>query len=591
MTSKVLHALFVFALTFAVYLPSIHYNLVRIDDPEYILENRHIEQGLTYEVIKWAFTDVGYASNWHPLTWISHALDVSIAHSLDMIGSPPKDNPNAWIGYNSKAAHIMHAHNVLLHALNATFLFILIGMLMYPVKQNNATDIVSDLPKSNCNCHWLLSKPALATFASLIWAVHPLRCEVVCWVSERKEVLSVFWMLLTLIVWLKSKRSNSHPLYYALSLVFFALALMSKPVAVTLPVVIMACEWILFQHPFRKAFLHAIPFVALSAGVCIVTLFAQTEALEFGRQISWPLRIECALEAPIVYLRQTIFPSNLSPVYLRSIETDWPLAIAGIALIGVMLWICLRWIFRKEKTVGVLVFIIAWSYIGLIPMIGLVKVGGQAHSDRYTYWVGCGIAAGTVIIFNMFLKPAILRNKQIFAVLCGLVTVLCLLTLERSSYWRSTVILYRDTVSKSHDAEIAFQLADELVRMQKGVALKEAEIMLRDTVSSNPDPKAYAALAYFLAFHSTGQAMITDPEAGSFLEARNLANKALLLDSECWIAHAALAACNARDRRWDAAVKHGEKAISMGAKDVGFIDLISECRLNAAKNDKSKGGQ
>ena len=590
MKSKVLHALFVFTMTFAVYLPSANYNLVRIDDPEYILENRHIEQGLTYEAIKWAFTDVGYASNWHPLTWISHAFDVSIARYFDMTGSHPDHNPHAWIRNDSKAAHIMHANNVLLHAFNATFLFILIIMLMDLVKHNDLIHVTTEPLETKSNYEWIFSKPALATFATLIWAIHPLRCEVVCWVSERKELLSVFFMLLTLIFWLKSKGCDGSPLYYALSLVFFVLALLSKPVAVTLPVVLLACEWILMRRPFHKVFLQTSPFVVLSACVCIITLSAQTEALEFGKQISWPLRIECALEAPIVYLRQTIFPSGLSPVYLRGVETDWPLAIAGVAFLGIMFWICARWLLRKERTIGVLMFIIAWSYIGLLPMIGLVKVGGQAHSDRYTYWIGCGIVAGMAIVFNMFMKPAILRNRQIFAVPCGIVAMFCLLTMERSSYWNSTITLYKDTVSKSHDAEIAFELADELVRTQKRGALKEAEIMLRDTVSSNPDPKAYAALAYFLAFHSTGQAMLTDPEAGSFLEARSLANKALSMDFECWIAHAALAACNARDRRWEDAVKCGEKAISIGVNDVGFIDFVSECRLNASRNNKLKGG-
>ena len=166
------------------------------------------------------------------------------------------------------------------------------------------------------------------------------------------------------------------------------------------------------------------------------------------------------------------------------------------------------------------------------------------------------------------------------------VALVAALGAARSACWRDTVTLYRDTVAKSHDAEIAFELADELMRAEGDAGVlrerkREAEAMLRETVSANPDPKAYAALAHFLAFHSSGEKMMTDPGAGAFSEARALAGRALAAEPGCWIAHAALTACDARDGRWHDAVAHGEAAIRSGACGSGFAELVEECRGKA----------
>ena len=552
-------ALAAFAVTVAAFAPSARYEFVRIDDHEYVTENRHIERGLSLETARWALTDVGYASNWHPLAWMSHAADVSVARALGWIGEAPDGRGQAWVANGSGLAKVAHAHNVLLHGLNAALLFLVMCG-------------VAGLRGRGKGEMWM------AVALAVVWAVHPLRCEAVCWVSERKELLSVFWMLVSLAMWVCG---GAGAWKWGGALAAFALALMSKPVAVSMPAVVFACEWILKGESFRRAALRALPFAAMSAVACALTLCAQTEALESGRDYGWPLRLECAVEAPAVYLRQTLLPTGLSPVYLRSRATDWALLAAGCAVMAAMVWIFARWFRRREGWCGDAAFGVVWAYVALVPMLGIVKVGGMAHSDRYTYWPGCGVAVAAALLAVRAAGGRYARSLRLW--LFGLAAATGAMGLARSAHWRDTVTLFRDTAAKSHDAEIAFELADELARLGGGEAMREAEAMLRETVSANPDPKAYAALAHFLAFRSRGERMVTDPGAGAFSEARALAERALAAEPGNWIAHAALTACDVRDGRWRDAVVQGEAAIRGGARDAGFLELVQECREKAAR--------
>ena len=573
-----LFALAAFAATVATFAPSAWYEFVRIDDHEYVTENRHIARGLTWDAAKWAFSDVGYASNCHPLTWMCHALDVSVARALGVVGDAPQDRGAAWVANGSGLAKVSHVHNVLLHGLNAALLFLVMARMVGGVSVNR-------------------HQSSIILIATMLWALHPLRCEAVCWVSERKELLSVFWMLAALALWVRgSNAAKPSIVCHLTSIIFAALALMAKPVAVSLPVVIFAYEWMMRRVGFRLAALRALPFAALSAVVCVLTLRAQTEGLESGQQYGWLMRLECALEAPAVYLRQTLMPTGLSPVYLRSRATDWALLVAGCAVMAAMVWIGARWLRRREKWCGAVAFGVVWAYAALVPMLGIVKVGGMAHSDRYTYWPGCGVAfavaAGLAILADLSRFEMVRHVRWAGGAAVALAAAL---GMARSACWRDTVTLYRDTVAKSHDAEIAFELADELMRAGGEVRTslerkREAEAMLRETVSANPDPKAYAALAHFLAFHSSGEKMMTDPGAGAFSEARALAGRALAAEPGCWIAHAALTACDARDGRWRDAVAHGEAAIRSGACGAGFAELVEECRGKACGAAHSPSG-
>ena len=170
-------AALVFLGTVLLYMPSARYAFVDHDDPEYVIENPNMRDGLTWGNIKWAFTSVGYANNWHPLAWISMMADVTLAGPLD---------DESWNRRDNRVAHVMHLHNILLHAANAVLLFFLLGLFL-----GGDCDFRGDV---------------LRLLLALFWAVHPLRCEVVCWCSERKELTCVFFMLSSLCYGVYSRK-------------------------------------------------------------------------------------------------------------------------------------------------------------------------------------------------------------------------------------------------------------------------------------------------------------------------------------------------------------------------------------------------
>jgi len=352
-----------------LYSRSAKFAFVDYDDQEYVIENPNMRGGLTPENVKWAFMTAGYADNWHPLAWISMMVDVTLAGPLD---------DECWESRNNRVAHVMHVHNAALHALNAGLLFLLLFVLarrLYPAEETD------DL---------------ICAFLALLWAVHPLRVEVVCWASERKELTCVFFMLLSLLSYFKGSRlredwetstrhlhSFTSPLLYIVSFLCFILAILAKPVAVTLPVVIVAFDWIFGR---RMRILKVLPFAAGSAACCFLTMASQTTALKSGADQFLCQRLESVFVAPLVYLRQMVWPVGLSSFYKFTWSMDWIGVICGVLLVVAMVWVCVRWLRRRETWTGIAAFAVAWVYVGLIPMLGIVKVGPQEHADRYTYW-------------------------------------------------------------------------------------------------------------------------------------------------------------------------------------------------------------
>jgi len=207
-----------FVVAFALYLKTVRYEFVSIDDADYVVCNPRMERGLTLDNIKWAFCNPDYASNWHPIAWISLMCDVTIMRTVGTM-------PEKWEAYENCTSHCMHLHNVIIHALNTALLLV----MMYVM--------ISRLGFAQIAPIWPL-------IIALLWSLHPLRTEVVCWVAERKELISVLFMVLSLISYAcRSGRSNA-----VVAFVFAALAMMAKPVAVTLPVVLFAWDWVIFYE-------------------------------------------------------------------------------------------------------------------------------------------------------------------------------------------------------------------------------------------------------------------------------------------------------------------------------------------------------
>ncbi len=331
--------------TLAVYWPLRRNDFVNYDDGEYILVNPHLKAGLTMEGLKWAFT-TGYASNWHPVTWMSHMVDV------EMFGLNP-------------AGH--HLVNLGLHIANAILLFLLLAQMTGTLWRSG---VVAGL-----------------------FALHPLHIESVAWAAERKDVLSAFFGLLSLLAYVKYVQGHRSWTWYGGSLVLFALGLMSKPMLVTLPFVMLLLDyWPLhrFTKPFGlqgRVILEKIPFIALSAGSCIATMAVQQGAMGYFRALPFSARFGNAVVSCFRYVAKTFWPVDLAVFYPH--PAHWPLVAvvaAGVFVLVVTISVCL--LAKKSPFLSVGWF---WFLGMLVPVIGIVQVGMQAMADRYMYLPIIGI--------------------------------------------------------------------------------------------------------------------------------------------------------------------------------------------------------
>ena len=491
MTRILIGTVGLFAVVAALFACNFRNEFVRLDDFDYVVLNTHIHDGLTPKTVRWAFTDAGYAANWHPLTWISHAADITVARLLgwrwqedeaDEKGCRPA---RCW----GPLAELSHAENVALHAANAALLMLVILMLI--------KGWAGEVP----------SRTALliAGFCALLWAVHPLRVEVVAWASERKELLSVFFMLLSMLAYLRQSRPRCsshipHP-SSLLSLLFFALALLAKPVAVSLPAVLFGCDVLLGR---KGALRRLVPFVLLSVGTCVLTMMAQKEALSQGEVFSVLTRIVCAVEAPVVYLRQTLWPFGLSVSYPMP-ETWRSVTFAlGVVLLGGIAALGGWWLWnfakeRRDRWTDAIPLSLAWCYVALLPMLGIVKVGYQPHSDRYTYWVGCGVAAAAALVAAGLARQWEMYARQLLigAVCLGAFWGVC--SRACSARWSHSRPLFTDAVKSAHLEADAWVLSEILLQCKDMRDKQLALPMLRDVLAIRRSPYARAILAHALA--------------------------------------------------------------------------------------------
>ena len=326
---------------------------VSIDDPEYVTANPALRDGLHVATVRWALT-TGHAANWHPLTWLSHALDV------ELFGLAPAGP---------------HAVNVALHCASALLLLLLLRRL------------TGSLWRS--------------ALAAGLFALHPLRVESVAWVSERKDVLSTALWLGTMLAWAGHVRAPSRR-RLALAIGLYALGLMAKPMLVTLPFALLLLDaWPLRRLPARQPardrdlVLEKWPLFALSAAASVVTFLVQRGVGAVRPLSAIPLAERLANGALAVwaYLGKWLWPVGLAvfyplperPVGLVPVAA----ALAGIALVSAAAW---RWRARAPH------LLVGWLwYLGtLVPVIGLVQVGHQAMADRYTYVPSIGLALAVV---------------------------------------------------------------------------------------------------------------------------------------------------------------------------------------------------
>ena len=263
------------------------HDFVNYDDNAYVYSNRVVAQGLTFRGLAWAFSF--HASNWHPLTWLSHMLDCQV------YGLRP-------------AGH--HLTNVLLHAATVVLLFLVLRQMTAALWRS--------------------------AFVAAVFAVHPLRVESVAWVAERKDVLSGLFFVLTVAAYVRHVRRPGSSARYGITLLSFALGLMCKPMLVTLPVVMLLLDyWPLQREESAVSLLiEKTPFLVLSIAASAVTILAQSATLESAGSYSMPVRVANALVSYVVYLWQMLRPAGLAVLYPLSSDGPpaWEAALAGMAL-------------------------------------------------------------------------------------------------------------------------------------------------------------------------------------------------------------------------------------------------------------------
>jgi tetratricopeptide (TPR) repeat protein len=442
--------------TLLVFWPAIHCGFLNYDDDGYVTNNAHVLAGLNLPGITWAFRTFDTA-NWHPLTWLSLMFDAQ---------------------FSEKAAYF-HFVNVLLHAVNSVLLFLFLQKLTGAIWRS--------------------------AFVATAFAIHPLHVESVVWISERKDVLSGFFFMLTLLAYahfveqLKIKNPKSKK-FYSLALLFFACGLMSKPMLVTLPFVLLLLDfWPLnrIQNSrlgIRNLFFEKIPFSILSAASCVVTFVAQKHGEAVQTLAAFPIgtRIENATISYSTYLAKTFWPVNLAVPYPYS--SNWPaleILFAIVFIFGVSIAA-----FVGAKKFPFLFVGWFWFLGMLVPVIGLVQVGKQAMADRYTYLPLIGIFIIVVWGIGEVMRRWNLPKEIIAAVAIAILVACAIQTRQQISYWQNSETLFKHAIAVTKNNAEAWDhlgtyylhnegdVADAADCFQKTVALAPDEISGRVNLGS-----------------------------------------------------------------------------------------------------------
>lgn len=438
--AAVLAALLLTALTLAVYWQVGGHAFIRLDDNLYVTENPRVQAGLTPDGAAWAFTTF-YGGNWHPLAWLSHMADVEL-FGMDA----------GW----------HHRVNLAFHLANSLLLFLVLRAMT------------------------AASWPA--AFAAALFAAHPLHVESVAWVAERKDLLCTLFFLLAVRAYAAyAARDGVRP--YAAVVIFFALALLSKPMAVTLPFALLLLDyWPLGRKtPWPRLLLEKAPLLAMSLAACAVTLRAQAQGGSLGSLAAVPFgaRVANALVSYAGYLRKTAWPGSLAffyphPAWVHRGFPAWKVAGSALLLAGISV-LAIRWAARRPYVA------VGWFwYLGtLVPVIGLVQAGLQGMADRYAY-----IPLAGVFIAIAWGVPEAARAWRLppraLALLAGAaLAALAAAAHVQASYWKGDVPLYAHAVAVTPDNWLArFKLG--AVFEQQG-RVGEAESQYREALRIKPD--------------------------------------------------------------------------------------------------------
>ncbi|MDF1591307.1 MAG: tetratricopeptide repeat protein [Desulfobacterales bacterium] len=544
--------LFLIMATLAVYGQVRHFDFINFDDPLYLSENPHVKKGLSCRSIIWAFTTI-HAANWHPLTWLSHMLDV---HFYGM-------NPGPH-----------HLTNLQFHIANTLLVFFVFRLMTGALWRS--------------------------AVIAVLFALHPLHVESVAWVAERKDVLSTFFWMLTLLLYTWHVRRPATPKYLAVILCF-SLGLMSKPMLVTVPVIFLLLDcWPLgrFQDGPRvddknarpgKTFLflvcEKIPFFILSAASGVVAILAQQKGGSLSALYVIPIsaRIANALVSYVAYIGKMIWPSKLAVIYPYSHNLPlWQITAAGLIIISISLMV-----FKVRWRQPFFIFGWLWYLITLIPVIGLVQVGFQSMADRYTYVPIIGLFIMIVwgipdkFFQQCFSKAGLATAGSV------LLFTLIVATWGQIRYWENSITLFQHALRVTDRNYFAYN--------NLGVALDnqgKTEAAIQNFIKAlqiNPDfAHAHFNLGNALAKQGKSEEAIRhyskvlqlDPGhvdvrnnlgnimsgMGKFAEAAVYYAQALRLDPSFSQAHNNLGVVLSKQERTEEAIKHYLKALQLDSE-------------------------
>lgn len=407
-------ALLITAATLASYLTVLGNGFVSYDDVKYIIENDHVSVGLTLDGLRWALTST-YDANWFPVTWLSHMADVS------MFGFAPRGH---------------HLVSLLLHCANALMLTWLLAHL------------TGQLLRS--------------AVAGLLFAIHPIHVESVAWIAERKDVLSTLFFMLTVIVYIAYTRRPAAGRYLA-ALLLYALGLASKPMLVSLPLVLLLLDF----WPLRRLrpeetdrdsraaggiiplFREKIPFFVLSGASCILTYAVQSAGAAVNSLAISPPS-ENAAHAMVNYVRylgKAVWPTDLAVLYPYVQELPyWQTAGSIVILVLITAWVYLA---RLEKPY--LLFGWLWFLVTMAPVAGFVSIGVHSIADRYTYIPLTGLS-----VMAVWLAADLSGHKttaRIGGGICVIALLFCLgaATRIQTGYWKDSVSLFEHTLAVTRD--------------------------------------------------------------------------------------------------------------------------------------------
>src|ERR1051326_8287832 len=419
------------AATLAVFWPVTRCEFINFDDPLYVTQKPHVKQGLTWETVAWSLRG-SHAANWHPLTWLSHALDVQ------MFGLNPG---------------LHHLTNLLFHSANTVLLFLLLERMT--------------------------RRTWPSAMAAALFALHPVHVESVAWVSERKDMLSAFFFLLTLLAYARyaeeigdrrqeigagARKWVRPAIFYLLSSIFFLLGLMSKPMLVTVPFVLLLLDY----WPLRRLQLkinnleprtllwlvwEKIPFFAASFAVGLVTIHAQRASGAFQGVTRLPVtnRVANAVISYAQYLFQMVWPANMAVYYpYPKSFSGWVVAGSAALLLGVS-WLALR----HPRSRPYLAVGWVWYLVTLLPVSGMLQVGQQARADRFTYLPFIGVFV--LVAWGAYdLTRRWGDQKAALSVAGTAATALCIgLTYRQVGFWKDSETLFGHALAVTAENDVA----------------------------------------------------------------------------------------------------------------------------------------